>query len=287
MMYLEKSVKIQAQDCELLGIVSLPAENIVSKQSAVLIVTGGAQYRIGSHRQFVRMARKLASAGYPAMRFDMPGMGDSTGKALSFEENALYIAASIEVLVRNSGAHKVYLWGLCDGASAILIYLNATKVKRIAGLILLNPWIRSETSIARVYINYYYPRRIIKADFWRKLLSGNIGSKAVKELLDSFRKIVKKTATVENVIQDQMAKGWASFEGPILLLLSECDLIAQEFREYTKENKLWKEVIKKKPPQQFILKDADHTCSQTEFHNSMASNTLAWLQSRDLKFMKE
>lgn len=281
MMYLEKAVTIQAQNCELLGIVSLPVENKVCKRSAVLIVTGGAQYRIGSHRQFTRMARQLASAGYPAMRFDMPGMGDSTGQPLSFEKTGPHIAASIEVLVRTSGAEKLYLWGLCDGASAILIYMNATKDKRIAGLILLNPWIRSETSLARVHVKYYYPRRLMKADFWRKLLSGNIGSKAAKELIESLRKILKTSATTEDSIQNQMAKGWASFEGPVLLLLSERDLTAQEFKEYTKENKLWSEIIKKQPAQQYIIKDADHTCSQTEFHNSMVSQTLAWLQSKD------
>ena len=31
----------------------------------VLIVVGGPQYRVGSHRQFVLMARDLAAAGYP------------------------------------------------------------------------------------------------------------------------------------------------------------------------------------------------------------------------------
>ena len=278
-MYLEKAVTVKVKNCELLGIVSSPAEVSTCKQSAVLIVTGGDQYRIGSHRQFTRMARDLASVGYPTMRFDMPGLGDSTGQPLSFEETGPHIAASIEVLIKESGVKKVYLWGLCDGASAILIYMNATKDKRIAGLILLNPWIRSETSLARVHVKYYYPRRILQADFWLKLMSGNIGNKAAKELLESLRKTMKKSAVAEESMQARMAKGWVSFEGPVLLLLSERDLTAQEFKEYTHKNELWSESIKKKPAQQCILKNADHTCSKNVFHRNMVSQTIAWLRS--------
>ena len=45
----------------------------------VVIVVGGPQYRVGSHRQFVLMARDLAREGYPVLRFDYRGMGDSDG----------------------------------------------------------------------------------------------------------------------------------------------------------------------------------------------------------------
>ena len=45
----------------------------------VLIVTGGPQYRAGSHRQFVLLARFLAARGMAVLRFDYRGMGDSEG----------------------------------------------------------------------------------------------------------------------------------------------------------------------------------------------------------------
>ena len=38
--------------------------------TGVLIVVGGPQYRVGSHRQFVLLARDLAAAGFAVMRFD-------------------------------------------------------------------------------------------------------------------------------------------------------------------------------------------------------------------------
>jgi alpha-beta hydrolase superfamily lysophospholipase len=45
----------------------------------VVVVVGGPQYRVGSHRQFVLLARDLAAAGIPTLRFDTRGMGDSGG----------------------------------------------------------------------------------------------------------------------------------------------------------------------------------------------------------------
>lgn len=274
MKYREQAVTVQAEGCEMLSIVSLPAEDAHFMQCAVLIVTGGAQYRIGSHRQFTRMARQLATAGYPTMRFDMPGMGDSTGLPVCFEKSAAYIAASVKILISTSGAQKICLWGLCDGASASLLYMHATQDKHIAAMVLLNPWIRTEKSLAQVHVKYYYPRRLLEANFWRKFLSGNIGRKAARELIDSFRQILKIDSAMEESTQNQMAQGWASFNGKILLLLSERDLTAQEFKEYIHRDPVWKVATQKKHAKQYVLKEADHTCSQSIAHYSMVSHTL-------------
>lgn len=258
----------------MLSIVSFPAEDTHRKQCAVLIVTGGAQYRIGSHRQFTRMARQLATAGYPTMRFDMPGLGDSTGLPVCFEKSTAYIAAAVKILISTSETQKICLWGLCDGASASLLYIHATQDKHIAAVVLLNPWIRTEKSLAQVHVKYYYPRRLLEVDFWRKFLSGRIGRKAVCELLDSFRNILKTTSATEESIQSQMAHGWASFNGKILLLLSQNDLTAQEFKEYIHSDPAWKAAIQKKYAKQYVIQEADHTCSQSSAHCSIVSHTL-------------
>jgi len=51
----------------------------------VLIVVGGPQYRVGSHRQFLLLSRRLAAEGHPVMRFDYRGMGDASGAMRGFE----------------------------------------------------------------------------------------------------------------------------------------------------------------------------------------------------------
>ncbi len=56
-----------------------PDDAVPCARLGVLIVVGGPQYRVGSHRQFVLLARALAARGFAAMRFDCTGMGDSDG----------------------------------------------------------------------------------------------------------------------------------------------------------------------------------------------------------------
>ena len=52
-------------------------------------MVGGPQYRVGSHRQFTLMARAFAAAGYPVLRFDYRGIGDSEGESRGFERNEI------------------------------------------------------------------------------------------------------------------------------------------------------------------------------------------------------
>ncbi|HEX8528226.1 MAG TPA: hydrolase 1, exosortase A system-associated, partial [Allosphingosinicella sp.] len=48
-------------------------------ETGLLLVTGGTQTRIGSHRMYERLAAALAEAGWPCFRFDRRGVGDSEG----------------------------------------------------------------------------------------------------------------------------------------------------------------------------------------------------------------
>ena len=75
----------------------LLAEPEISCDRGVLIVVGGPQYRAGSHRQFVLLARRLAAQGHSVFRFDCRGMGDSGGAMRSFEAFSEDIGAAIDV----------------------------------------------------------------------------------------------------------------------------------------------------------------------------------------------
>ena len=110
-------------DCEgesLLGIIS---EGAPAQERAVIVIVGGPQYRAGSHRQFVQLARHLASAGHTVLRYDYRGMGDSPGNLRNFEHVQADIRAAIDALQASRPALRQFvLWGLCDGASAALMY---------------------------------------------------------------------------------------------------------------------------------------------------------------------
>jgi alpha/beta superfamily hydrolase len=77
----ERAFSFRCENSWLYGIASLPEQ---ASSRGVLIVVGGPQYRVGSHRQFALLARHLAEHGVPVMRFDYRGMGDSVGDIRTF-----------------------------------------------------------------------------------------------------------------------------------------------------------------------------------------------------------
>ncbi len=101
----------------------------------------------------------------------------------------------------------------------------------MAGLALLNPWVRSEASLAQAQVKHYYRQRLLEPAFWRKLLAGGVGWQALRGLGSNLRAMKRQAPETTTSFRDRMARGWHGFPGPILLLLRERDLTAQEFRE--------------------------------------------------------
>ena len=264
-----------AQD--MLGIVCLPAPDTPQQTTGVVIVVGGAQYRVGSHRQFVQLARFLAAAGYPVLRFDFSGMGDSPGDLVPFEDSARHIAAAIDALQSHSPAiDRVVLWGLCDGASASLLYMQTTHDSRVAGLVLLNPWVRSEAGLARARVKHYYRQRLLEPAFWRKLAAGGVGWQALRSLGSNLRGM-RQTPAQTLTFQELMAQGWRALEGKIMLILSERDLTAQEFVEHAQIHPAWRGLLSHPHVTQHRVNGADHTFSSTLVQREVETGVLAWL----------
>jgi exosortase A-associated hydrolase 1 len=268
----------------LVGILSSPAPGATAPTTGIVIIVGGPQYRAGSHRQFVLLARALASAGHPVLRFDIAGMGDSEGEQQNFETASADIRASIDHLQRHTPSlTKIVLWGLCDGASAALLYLQDGRDSRVAGLCLLNPWVRSAESLARTQVKHYYFERLQQREFWSKLLRGKVAVDAAKGFVGNLSVAIqgKKTAKVSNAsrnYQQKMAHAWQHFEGEILLILSGNDYTAKEFLEYIQTHSEWATALQHRHLERIDLADADHTFSHTPDRIAVENQTLGWLQ---------
>lgn len=267
-------------DCVGETLVGVLATNGTLAETGVVLVVGGPQYRAGSHRYFVQLARALAGAGFPTLRFDCRGMGDSSGGPQHFEDIADDIRAAIDTLQQRSPAvRQVVLWGLCDGASAALLYLQATADARVAGLCLLNPWVRSQVSLARTHIKHYYPQRLMHHGFWLKLFSGRVAIGALSRLWRSIGLAFSGTAGAPSY-QQRMASALAAFGGPVLLLLSETDYTAKEFVEFTQSDRNWQVALARARVQRQVLPDADHTLSGTASKVQAQGIMQAWLREQ-------
>jgi uncharacterized protein len=277
----ESAITIACEGDALVGVLSAPADR-PSAGVAFLVIVGGPQYRVGSHRQFVQLSRALATEGFTCLRFDVRGMGDSSGEARSFESLAVDIGAAVDALVQRTGSTtRVVLWGLCDGASAALLYLQARRDARVHGLCLLNPWVRSELTQAQTQVRHYYVDRLRQPEFWRKLLRGQVAASALTGLVRSLRVALggspsSPAAGAEASYQDRMAEGWAAFRGPTLLVLSGQDLTAREFEQYARGQSRWQRLLAAPMVERHDIVQADHTFSDIRSKAELAHLTARW-----------
>ena len=277
--YSESPVVFDCAGDRLLGVVSSPRR---PARVGVVVIVGGPQYRVGSHRQFLLLARDLASAGFAVLRFDYRGMGDSDGESRSFEAIDDDIAAAIDALTAACPeVGSVVLWGLCDAASAALLYWHRRRDPRVLGFGLLNPWVRSEQSLARVRLRHYYGDRLSQPDFWKKLLRGHTNlAAALGELARNWR--LARAARVAQAdgtrsFRALMAAGFREFDGEILLILSGCDVTAQEFLDCAGSDPEWAGLLERPRLTRHDLPDADHTFSNPAARTAVEQATLAWL----------
>lgn len=266
-------------DCEGDSLVGIIASGTPGFDTGVVFVVGGPQYRAGSHRHFVDLARAFADAGFPTLRFDYRGMGDSGGAQRRFEQVDDDLRAAIdELLRRRPRLRRVVLWGLCDGASASLLYLHATGDPRVAGLCLLNPWVRSEASLARTHVKHYYLQRLLQPGFWRKLFGGQVALAAVRGLLDNLRLARRGGGSTGASFQQRMAAALGAFGGPVLLFLSENDYTAKEFIEYANATADWREALARANIHRTTAAGADHTLSEPAAKAFAEERMLQWLR---------
>ena len=268
MNYTEEALRFTCSGDALLGIMTRPD---VPATSGFIVVVGGPQYRVGSHRQFVLLSRRLAAAGYAVLRFDYRGMGDSSGQRRPFDSVSDDIAAAINALqTQQPSVHHITLWGLCDGASAALLYCQKTADPRVHSLCLLNPWVRSEASLAKTQVKHYYLQRLAQKNFWRKLLRGGVAWQALKELTRNVGLVLegvwprsKEVAANQAVqaFQHRMATGWNSFSGNIILILSGDDYTAKEFSGCLSDDPAWKDALAHPGLIRHDLPGVDHTFS--------------------------
>jgi len=153
----------------LVGVLAEPSGG-VAQGPTVILLNAGTLHRIGPHRVYVKIARALAAAGFPAFRFDLSGLGDS----LPRRDNLPYAASSVcetqaamDFLYADNATRQFILMGFCGGADAA--FRVACREARVVGAALID-WFAYRTM--GWYVHHY---RSAFASFWasRQFLPGD------------------------------------------------------------------------------------------------------------------
>ena len=285
----EKPIVLESAGFPLIGMLH-PASGI-QETGVLMMVAGGPQYRIGGHRQLVLWARKFSSHGFPVLRFDFSGMGDSYGEYVKFDNVEGDIKTAIDQFFKETPTLKqIVLWGECNACSASLFY--AHKDTRIKGIVMLNPWVRTEQGQAKAVVKYYYLDRLKQRSFWVKVFSlkfdflGSMKS-ALKMISlargqsDSSLKNNKKQAQIDvdrsKALPDRMLDGLSHFKGRIMLVMSGRDMVSKEFDDLLQAAPAWKEHLAACAMVRHDLQYADHTFSSSVWRDQVAEWGTDWL----------
>lgn len=232
-----------------------PAEG----DAALLIVSGGTETRSGPHAAMTRLALRIAAAGYPVLRFDRRGVGDSEGDDPGFDGALPDIAAAAAALRATCPAvRRVIGLGTCDAAAALALSHRAAALD---ALLLVNPWVVPPTgdlppaaAIRRRYLD-----RLTSLDGWSRLARGRID---LRKAWRGLRSAARPTPPAP--LAARVRQGLAEADATVLLAAG--DATAQAFA-----------AEHRRTPFPAVLHDRD-----TGSHALIGPGDAEWLQARVL-----
>ncbi|QSX75475.1 alpha/beta hydrolase [Lysobacter arenosi] len=113
------------------------APRINTSRIGVVLLNAGLTRHVGPYRAYAELARRLAREGYPVLRFDQSGLGDSAlPEQAAAGHRSREIDAAMSLLAEHAGAERFVLCGLCSGADDA--FHVAAADHRVAGAILLD-----------------------------------------------------------------------------------------------------------------------------------------------------
>jgi exosortase A-associated hydrolase 1 len=210
--------------------------DMAAATTGLLIVTGGNELRSGPFGSHAELADNIATAGFPVLRFDRRGVGDSSGSNATFADSAEDIAAALHAFKAHVPTlRRVVAYGNCDAASSLML----TSGAGFDGLVLANPWTfepepeperateatEPEPEMPPAAIRAHYLRRILDVSAWKRLFTGKV---EVGKLAGSLAASVMP-APPPSTLAQQIADGLVKFEGTAALLIAENDRTAQAF----------------------------------------------------------
>jgi len=207
------------------GILHCYGSKTAENRPAIIFLHGWPGNRLGPHRMFVKAARRFAADGWPCLRLDFAGRGDSDGDVTT---------ASITTMVEDTRyatrfladrwpGRPVLLLGICSGAK---VAIGAADASDIAGLVLWSAermgFLADAGIAARKSAHSFksYLLKILRPESWKKLVTGTVNFRMVSRAL--------LQAEVATPLEREEESAWlrkaqVAFRKPVLLVFGTGD----------------------------------------------------------------
>ena len=165
---MRESVVRPGRSGSLVGVLTEPARRATGRP-AFLVLSAGVLHRVGPSRLHVNLSRRLAAAGFLALRFDLSGLGDSPARqdGLPYHESRISEAQDVmDYLQAHRDIDAFVAFGLCSGADHA--FRLACADPRVVGAVILDGYAYR----TRRYYLCHYGRRLFRLKSWSNLLSG-------------------------------------------------------------------------------------------------------------------
>jgi dienelactone hydrolase len=165
------------------GVLTPPKER--RDRPAIVLMNAGSIHHIGPNRSFVRMARRWAELGYPVLRMDLSGIGESPVGEVS-AENVPYphdavkdAQAAMTALEKEGVARRFILVGLCSGAD--IAFRAGVIDRRVCGAWMINPqaFYFESSDALKLFLDaelqaQYYESNLWDLERWKKMARGEV-----------------------------------------------------------------------------------------------------------------
>ena len=162
------------------GILTRPGGESLPDVPVVLLLTGGILPRVGPHRFYVKLARRLAAVGFTVLRFDFYGLAtprDTFPDSPSHAERTRDGRLALDDLEAREGFRRFALIGMCRSATpAISLALEDPRVTH--GVFINGHYLTEEEHrlvVPETHNRYrfrHYRERLRRPGSWRRFLTG-------------------------------------------------------------------------------------------------------------------
>lgn len=177
----------------------------------------------------------------------------------------------------------VVIWGLCDAASAAMMY--APRDPRVRGLVLFNPWVRDTQSQAVTQIKHYYARRLVDGAFSaqaaaRRSADAQFGHRTPAHVALRDRDDKTRRHRQQRALPGPHARRLACIHRPLApRARRQRSRRARVHRGSAQTRPQWQKALANPRVRREDFAEADHTFSTRAWRDRVAALTIDWIRS--------